>query len=123
MGWFGGKDWNIVGIIFEKPDLYRVNANRGKGGEATTIRDNVKNHPRTLLWAVFDQKGTLLESGEGGGVKSIPALLVQKLTREIHTNTTIRQVLSMLEKGETVKVAKAMEWSGYPKQQQQPPLA
>lgn len=114
MGWFGGKDWNIVAIIFEKPDLYRVNGNRGKGGDATSIRDNVKKHPRTLYWAVFDQKGGLIESGEGMGVKAIPAITLQKLSREIHTNSTIRQVLAMLEKGQADKAAKALEWTGYP---------
>ena len=38
-GLFGGKNWNVVGIIFERPDLYRVNGNRGKGGSAKTMRD------------------------------------------------------------------------------------
>ena len=67
LGLFGGKDWNVVGIIFERPDLYRVNANRGKGGQATTIRDAVKGHDRTIVWAVFDQKGGLLECQPGPG--------------------------------------------------------
>lgn len=122
MGWFGGgKDWNIIGIIFEKPDLYRVNGNRGKGGDATSIRDNVKKHPRTLYWAVFDQKGSLLESGEGAGVTAVPAVLVQKLGREIHTNGTVRQVLAVLEQGKTDKAAKALEWGGYPAKGPLPP--
>ena len=63
MGWFGSKDWNVVAIIFERSDLYPVNGNRGRGGEATTIRYALKQHPRTIFWGVFDQKGAFLEGG------------------------------------------------------------
>ncbi len=63
MAWFGGKDWNIIAVIFERPDLYRVNGQRGRGGDATTVRDAVKKHPRTIFWGVFDQKGAYLEGG------------------------------------------------------------
>jgi len=113
-GLFGGKDWNVVGIIFERPDLYRVNGNRGKGGEAATIRDAVKNHARTIFWAVFDQKGAFLEGATGQGAVNVPAPLVQKLTREMATLTTVREVLSILEKGKEAKVAKTLTWTGYP---------
>ncbi len=114
MGLFGSKDWNVIGIIFEKPDLYRVNGNRGKGGDATTIRDNVKNHPRTIYWAVFNQKGAFLEGGPGKGATSIPAVAVTRLVREIPMNPTLRQILEQLEKGELDKASKALVWAGYP---------
>ena len=52
-GLFGGKDWNVVGIIFERPDLYRVNGNRGKGSEAKTIREAVKAPSRPIFWAII----------------------------------------------------------------------
>lgn len=112
---FGGKDWNIVAILFEKADLYRVNGNRGKGNEAVTIRDNCRKHPRTIFCAVFDQKGAFLEGQPGPGKDSIPPTVLSKLIRELHTNPSIRQVLGSLEKGETDKVARALEWTGYPK--------
>lgn len=113
MGLFG-KDWNIVAIIFEKADMYRVNGNRGKGGDATKIRDNVKTHPRTIFWAVFDQKGGLLESAAGAGQSSIPTRCLSQLIREVHTNQTVRQVLASLEKGESDKLSKPLVWTGYP---------
>lgn len=112
---FGGKDWNVVGILFETPHLYRVNGNRGKGHEAVTIRDNVKKHPRTIFWAVFDQKGAFLEGEAGMGKDSISPTTLSKLVRELHTNPTVRQVLASLEKGEADKLARALEWTGYPK--------
>ncbi len=117
MGWFGSKDWNIIGIIFERPDLYRVNGNRGKGSNAVTIRDNVKKHPRTIFWAVFDQKGGFIEGGPAAGGDMIAHQLLQRLIREVHTNQTVRQVLAVLEKGDTDKAAKAMEWAGYPQKE------
>jgi hypothetical protein len=114
MGLFGSKDWNVVGIIFERADLFRVNGNRGKGGEAKTIRDNVKKHPRTIFWGVFDQKGGFLEGEPGPGATSIPATTLQRLVREVAANPTVREVLSTLEKGTTDKVSKTLVWNGYP---------
>src|SRR4029078_3010118 len=61
MGFFSTKDWNVIAIIFEKHDLFRVNGNRGKGKDADAIRDGAKKHPRTMYWVVFDQKGGFLE--------------------------------------------------------------
>jgi hypothetical protein len=114
LGLFGGKDWNVVGIIFERPDLYRVNGNRGKGGEATKIRDAVKGHERTIFWAVFNQKGAFLEGAPGQGAANVPAPVIQKLTREMATLSTVREVLDTLEKGKESKVAKPLAWTGYP---------
>jgi len=113
-GLFGGKDWNVVGIMFERPDLYSVNGNRGKGGNATTIRDAVKGHARTILWAVFDQKGAYLEGAPAQGANNIPAPAVQQLIREMATNSTVREVLSILEQGKQTKVSKQLVWQGYP---------
>lgn len=115
MGLFGGKDWNIIAIIFERKDLYRVNGNRGKGSDAVKARDGAKNHPRTIYWAVFDQKRMFLEGEPGLGQSMVPESVIQKLKRELHTNPTVVQVLSVLEKGETPMIAKPLLWSGYPK--------
>ena len=114
MGWFGGKDWNVIAIIFERPDLYRVNGNRGRGGEAATIRDAVKKHPRTIFWGVFDQKGAYLEGGPAEGSKSISATALQRLVREVAANPSVREVLAALESGKEDKVSKPLVWTGYP---------
>ncbi|MSR59585.1 MAG: hypothetical protein EXS05_18405 [Planctomycetaceae bacterium] len=113
MAWFG-KDWNIVAVIFERPDMYRVNGNRGKGGEATTIRDNVKKHARTLFWGVFDQKGGYIEGGPGPGITAIAATTLQRLVREVAANPTVLEVLGILEKGTEKSTSKILVWSGYP---------
>ena len=114
MGWFGSKDWNVVAIIFERPDLYRVNGNRGKGGEATTIRDAVKQHPRTIFWGVFDQKGAYLEGGPAAGANAISATNLKKLVREVAANPSVREVLAVLEAGKEDKLSKPLVWNGYP---------
>lgn len=113
-GLFGGKDWNVIGIIFERPDLYRVNGNRGKGGDAKSIRDAVKGHARTIFWCVFDQKGAFLEGEQGQGANHIPPQIVQRLVREVATNPTVREVLAVLEKGKESKISKQLVWTGYP---------
>lgn len=113
-GLFGGKDWNVIGIIFERPDLYRVNGNRGKGGDAKTMRDAVRHHPRTIFWAVFDQKGAFLEGAQGQAANLIPGPVVQRLEREAMSNPTVREVLAALEKGKEAKISKTLVWSGYP---------
>jgi hypothetical protein len=115
MGLFGGKDWNVIAIIFERRDLYRVNGNRGKGGKATEARDGAKGHERTIFWAVFDQKRAFLEGDAGKGAHLIPPQVVQKLKRELPTNGTVMQVLKILEAGEIPMAAKPLAWTGYPK--------
>jgi len=115
MGWFGGKDWNVIAIIFEKRDMYRVNGNRSKGSDATKARDGAKAHPRTIFWAVFDQKRAFVEGEPGPGAHLIPDAVVQRIKRELPTNSTVTQILGMLEKGETATVAKPLAWTGYPK--------
>jgi hypothetical protein len=114
MGWFGGKDWNVIGIIFEKADLYRINGNRGKGGEAETMRDNVKKFPRTIYWAVFDQKRAFLAGEPGPGANMIPAAVLRQLIKDLPTNASVQSVLSSLEAGKEAKVSRGLEWKGYP---------
>ena len=57
MGLFSRKDWNVIAVIFERADLFTVSGQRVKGGSADKARDGAKAHPRTIYWAVFDQKG------------------------------------------------------------------
>lgn len=115
MGLFGSKDWNVVAVIFERRDLYRVNGNRAKGGEATKSRDGAKTHNRTIFWAVFDQKRSFLEGQEGPGARMVPAEVVQRLKRELPTNSTVQGILKILESGELQMAAKPLGWTGYPK--------
>lgn len=111
---FGGKDWNVVAIIFERPDLYKVNGQRAKGKEADSVRDAVKKHPRTIFWAAFDQKGGFVEGEAGPGSKSVTPQTLQQLIREAPANPTVREVLGVLEKGTSKNLSKAMVWGGYP---------
>ena len=118
MGWFGTKDWNVVAIIFESREMYRVNGQRAKGGMATKVRDNTKNHERTIYWAVFDQKRAFLEGDVGRGQTTVSPEIVQRLKRELSTNITVRQILEKLERGELANAAKPLVWAGYPKSEQ-----
>lgn len=115
MGLFGSKDWNVIAVIFERRDLYRVNGNRSKGGDAVKARDGAKGHPRTIFWAVFDQKRAFLEGDVGKGETLVPPQVVQRLKRELPTNGTVQQVLKILESAELNMAAKPLAWTGYPK--------
>lgn len=119
MGFFSTKDWNIVAIIFERREMYRVNGQRCKGGDATKVRDNIKGFERTIFWAVFDQKRAFLEGASGRGERMVTNEIVQKLKRELPTNPTVLQILGILERGELDKAAKSLVWGGYPKSEQQ----
>lgn len=109
-----GKDWNVVAITFERADLYRVNGNRAKGQMANKIRDNVKRHARTIHWAVFDQKGKLLESDAGPGVTLVGSGASEKLAALIAANESVQAVLEALHSGPSDKAAKVLAWDGYP---------
>ncbi|MDX1969773.1 MAG: hypothetical protein SFV23_21555 [Planctomycetaceae bacterium] len=121
MGLFGSKDWNVIAVIFERRDLYRVNGNRSKGGEATKARDGAKTHSRTIYWAVFDQKRSFVEGDTGPGASMVPQETVNRLKRELPTNMTVQNVLKILESGELQMAAKPLAWTGYPKSETAPP--
>lgn len=120
MGLFGGKDWNVIAVIFERKDLFRVNGNRSKGSAATKARDGAKVHARTIYWAVFDQKRAFVEGAEGPGASLIPTEIVSRLKRELPTNLTVQGILKILESGELDKAAKPLAWTGYPKAEVRP---
>ncbi|MCH8827972.1 MAG: hypothetical protein IID45_00180 [Planctomycetes bacterium] len=115
MGLFGKKkDWNVIAVMFETKAEYRVNGNRAKGSMAKTVRDGAKNHERTILWAVFDQKRAFLEGEPGPGHKMVSLETQRKLTRELPTIKTVQDILTLLEEGKIDKAAKALVWTGYP---------
>jgi hypothetical protein len=114
MGLFGRKDWNIIAIIYERKDLYTVNGTRAKGKTAEQVRDGVKRHDRVIQYAVFDQKGKMLEDGAGRNKLALHPDTYEKLKKDFMRNHTVREVLSLLEAGSTEKAAKNMIWSGYP---------
>lgn len=118
MGWFGSKDWNVIAIIFEHRELYRVNGQRAKGSAAVKTRDGAKNHERTIFWAVFDQKRAYLEGDVGKGQTSVSPDIIQRLKRELSTNMTVQKILQVLESGELSNAAKPLIWAGYPKSEQ-----
>lgn len=110
MSFLLGKDWNVLTITFERADLYRINGNRTKGRDANKIRDNAKRHARTIFWGVFNQKGKLLDSGPGAYGTMIPAVALERLSREWMTNAAIVEVLEQLQRGEGDKAAKIFSW-------------
>ncbi len=80
MGLFGGgKDWNVIAILYEKKGHYQVNGNRGKGAAAEKIRDNVKKHARTIFWAVFDQKRAFIEGAVGPGKENVTPETLERI--------------------------------------------
>ena len=82
-GFFSGKDWNVLAVIFERQDLFTVSGQRVKGADATKARDGAQGHPRTVFWAVFDQSGKFLEGGPGNGATNVPTDTVKKLEKEL----------------------------------------
>ena len=112
MGLFGGggKDWNIIAILYEKKGHYQVNGNRGKGQDAEKIRDAAKKHPRTIFWAVFDQKRAFLESGHGKAKENVSPESLDRMERSLATSKTVQTILALLESGKTEKAAKELEW-------------
>jgi len=122
MGLFSRKDWNVLAVIFQRPDLYSVSGQRVKGGDATKARDGAKTHSRTVYWAVFDQKGSFVEGAAGpAGNRDIPGDVLKKLERELPTNRTIQEILKALETGQSDKLAKPLVWTGYPRKAPPPP--
>ncbi|RLS52555.1 MAG: hypothetical protein DWH91_16385 [Planctomycetota bacterium] len=120
-GLFGGKDWNVLAVIFERVDLFQVSAQRVKGAAADKARDGAQAHPRTILWAVFDQKGKYLQGGQGSGATAVSSEIVKKLERDLGTNSTILGILKLLETKQTDKLAKPLVWIGYPRKAALPP--
>lgn len=116
-GLFSGKDWNVVAVMFERRDLYQVHGQRVKGKAAETARENARRHNRTLYWAAFDQKGSYLEGGVGGGSLNAPNEVLKRLAKEFRTNRTVLDVLKALETKEAPNVAKPLVWGGYPPRQ------
>lgn len=119
-GLFGGNDWNVIAIIFERPDLFQISGQRAKGGAATKARDGAKGHSRTIMWAAFDQQGSLKESGQGPGAINVPKKTLDLLDRELRFNKSILDVLKALETKQAEKIAKPLVWAGYPKKERPP---
>ena len=116
-GLFGGKDWNVLAVIFERRDLYTVSGQRVKGSAAEKARDGAKRHSRTVYWAVFDQKGSLLEGGMGAGGDNVPMDVIKKLQTQLAKTRTVMEILKTLETKKADKLAKPLEWNGYPPRQ------
>ena len=116
-GLFGGNDWNVVAVIFEKRDLYQLSGQRAKGKDSTKARDGAKAHPRTVFYAVFNQKGSFVEGGPGAGQHQVPGDVIKRLERELPKNRTVQEILKALETKQTDKNAKPLGWGGYPPRQ------
>jgi hypothetical protein len=115
-GLFNRKDWNLIAVIFQRPDLYTVSGQRVKGGDADKARDTAKLHSRTVYWAVFKQDGSFVEGAAGpAGQKEVPVDVAKKLGNDLRTNRTVQEILKALETGQSDKLAKPLVWTGYPK--------
>ncbi len=112
-----GKDWNVVAIVFERRDVYQVSGQRVKGSTAEKARDGAKAHPRCIYWAVFNQKGSFVEGGEGAGSLQVPGDVIKRLAKDVPTNRTVLDVLKALETKQSDKVGKPLVWNGYPPRQ------
>ena len=111
MGLFGGgKDWNVIALLYEKKGHYQVNGNRAKGGDAEKVRDAVKKHPRVIFWAVFDQKRAFLEGAPGRAKENVTRESLERMERGLVTSKTVQTILAMLESGKTDKAAKELDW-------------
>jgi hypothetical protein len=110
MGLFNRKDWNIIAVIFERADMFQINGQRVKGAAADKAQEGAKAHPRTILWAVFDQKGTYLSGGPGTGAKNVTPETVKRLDRELRYNRTVLDILKALETGESDRMARPLPW-------------
>jgi hypothetical protein len=116
MGLFNRKDWNVIAIIFERAGMFQVNGQRVKGSAAEKARDGAKGHPRTIFWAVFDQKGAFVEGAPGTGARNVAPETVKRLERELPLNKVVRDVLKTLEVGKEDKLARPLPWAeGAPK--------
>jgi hypothetical protein len=110
MGLFGGsKDWNVIGVLFEKKGHVQINGNRAKGANAEKVRDAVKRHSRSVFWAVFNQKRTFVEGGAGAGKEFVPLEVFQYIERNLAKAKGVAQILTMLEQGKTDKAATGWE--------------
>ena len=112
MGLFNRKDWNVIAVVFERQGLFQVNGQRVKGGAAEKARDGAKGHPRTVFWAVFNQKGSIVESGPGAGSNNVATEILKKLERDMPFNKTVQEVLKPLETGTEKMLAKPMSMTG-----------
>ncbi|OYV81246.1 MAG: hypothetical protein B7Z73_18300 [Planctomycetia bacterium 21-64-5] len=95
-----GKDWNVLTLTFERADLLRVNGNRTKGLDANKIRDNARRHARTVYWAVFNQKGNVVQAEAGPGIELVPKPAAERLEKEWLKHECVKAVLELLKKGE-----------------------
>lgn len=114
MGLFGRKDWNVVAVIYERKDLFRVNGNRARGSRADKVREGARQHERTVFWAVFDQKGAFLEGDVGRGSAYVTPEIVERIRRQLPMLTDVRQVLSELESGRHERAARPLRWEVVP---------
>jgi hypothetical protein len=115
MGLFSGtKDWNVVGVLYEKKGHLQVNGNRAKGPNAEKVRDAVKRHSRSVFWAVFNQKRGFVEGGPGAGREFVSIETLQYIEKHIAKAKSVSQILTLLETGKTDKAATGWEIAPQP---------
>ena len=101
--------------MFETKNSYRVNGNRGKGiGRRSDSRRREEARAHAVLGGLRPERGISSKEAPGRVANSSPRDVLQRLEREFPKLKTVRTILSMLEEAKDDKVAKVLEWNGYP---------
>ena len=106
---FGGKESNLVVVMYEGPNRLRLNGNRKKGKEASAAKKGAVSHDRTVCWIEFSQGGMRLDEGAGPAAVKIGDAEVKRLLRELPLTTACKDMLRELEGGQD-RSAKILAW-------------
>ena len=106
---FGGKESNIVVVMYEGPNRLRLNGNRKKGRDLAVAKKAAAAHDRTVCWIEFSQGGARLDQGIGPAAAKIGDAEANRLLKDLPLSTACKEMLRDLEGGHE-KSAKIMNW-------------
>ncbi len=106
---FGGKESNIVVVMFEGPGRLRLNGNRKKGKEVESVKKNASAHDRTVCWIEFSQTGMRLDEAVGPAAAKVGADEAKRLLKDLPLTTACKEMLRELEGGQD-RSAKILAW-------------
>jgi len=113
MGWFGSKDWNVVAVIFERSDLYRVKRQPGQGRGRHDHSRRGQKHPRTISGRCSTRRERTWKGGRRR-LQVDPARRTAAPRPRSRRQSFRREVLATLESGKEDKWSKPLVWNGYP---------
>jgi hypothetical protein len=106
---FGGKETNLVVVMYEGPSRLRLNGNRKKGKEADAAKKGAAAHDRTVCWIEFSQGGMRVDEGKGPAAAKVGEDEVKRLLKELPLTTACKEMLRELEGGQD-RSAKIFAW-------------